>query len=52
MSIEKDIRFIAKSIEWQNKLLASIVLNKDSNSCSNESEGRNDQSSDNEASAD
>lgn len=52
MSIEKDIRFIAESIEWQNKLLASIVLNKDSDSCGNESEPRNDQSSDNKTSAD
>lgn len=44
MSIEKDIRFIAESIEWQNKLLAKLLLEKETDNdeceCREETDGK------------
>lgn len=48
MSIEENISYIAKSLEWQNKLLAAIFLNNNSDGCDDESKFENDQSSDND----
>ena len=36
-SIEAYIRFIAESIEWQNKLLAAVFLDKDTDNSGDES---------------
>ncbi len=52
MSIEKDIRFIAESIEWQNKLLAKLLLDKEPNDGCNKSERCNDECYDDDSSAD
>lgn len=43
MSIEKDIHFIAKSIEWQNKLLAKLLSMNNTGDGSNECERRDDE---------
>ena len=44
MSIETDIHFIAESIEWQNKLLAKLLLEKETDNdeceCGEETDGK------------
>ena len=52
MSIETDIHFIAESIEWQNKLLAKLLLDKEPNDGCNKSERCNDECCDDDSSAD
>lgn len=43
-SIETYLRFIAESIEWQNKLLAAVYLDKDTDNSGDESKCGDDKS--------
>ena len=52
MSIETDIRFIAESIQWQNKLLLKLLSDDEPDNSSDKSEGRDDQSCNDDSAAD
>lgn len=52
MSIEKDIHFIAESIEWQNKLLKKLFLENETDNSSNESKSGDNESCDDDSATD
>ena len=52
MGIEKDIHFIAESIEWQNKLLARVFSEEKPDNGSNQSKSSDDECCDDDSATD